>query len=194
MDDSVEQKDVGGEMAFYVSNVVCAFTVSHPIDLKLLAKTGLNVRHLPDKKMVSMQLREPINASCSIWASGRIVCAKAQSEEEAINNAKCVAKFIQNLGFQVEMRELKVVNVMATTALPFGLDLPAMIAFQGSDPDFYLNLESHPGATMRLHQFKSTLKILATGKVTVMAPSVDDVAKALEHFIGLAQPFYKTLI
>lgn len=193
MDHSLEQKDTNGLMPFYVSNVVSAFTISHPIDLKLLAKTALNVRHLPEKKMVSMQLREPINASCSIWASGRIVCAKAQSEEEAIKNAKCVAKFIQNLGFQVEMRELKIVNVMATSDLQYRIDLARMSIFKSEGYDFEPDL--HPAATWKLQgKIKSTLKILASGKVTVMAPSVDGVAKALEYFIEAVQPFYLEMI
>lgn len=72
--------------------------------------------------MVSMKLRYP-NVTASIWSSGKITVTGATSDEEARKGARRVARILQNLGFKVKFSHYRVVNVLGTVSLPFGIKI-----------------------------------------------------------------------
>ena len=49
----------------------------------------------------------------------------------------------------------------------------------------------HPGVTYKCKNPKATLKIFSTGSVTVTAPSVANVQRAVEHIYPLVEAFQK---
>ena len=56
---------------------------------------------------------------------------------------------------------------------------------------FSYELELHPGVTYKCKNPKATLKIFSTGSVTVTAPSVANVQRAVEHIYPLVEAFQK---
>ena len=51
--------------------------------------------------------------------------------------------------------------------------------------------ELHPGVTYKCKDPKATLKIFSTGSVTITAPSVANVQRAVEHIYPLVEVFQK---
>ena len=51
--------------------------------------------------------------------------------------------------------------------------------------------ELHPGVTYKCKDPKATLKIFSTGSITVTAPSVANVQRAVEHIYPLVEEFQK---
>ncbi len=51
--------------------------------------------------------------------------------------------------------------------------------------------ELHPGVTYKLRDPKATLKIFSTGSITITAPSVNNVQRAVEHIYDLVHEFRK---
>ena len=51
--------------------------------------------------------------------------------------------------------------------------------------------ELHPGVTYKIKDPKATLKIFSTGSITVTAPSVNNVQRAVEHIYPLVEQFHK---
>jgi TATA-box binding protein (TBP) (component of TFIID and TFIIIB) len=51
--------------------------------------------------------------------------------------------------------------------------------------------ELHPGVTYKCKDPKATLKIFSTGSVTITAPSVANVQRAVEHIYPLVEVFAK---
>lgn len=177
-DDTYDEEP---ELNLYFSNIVTAFCLSTSIDLKLLTKRGMNTFYDSLKRMTRIRLTEP-KIFASIWYTGKVVCAGAQDSDEAYCNAKYLAKLIKNLGFDVKMKQYRIVNVSASCKLPYQIDLSSL-AFKC--PDISYLPERHPGALWHIDEFKATLTIYKTGNVTVFATGMVTAGKAMKKFLRL---------
>ena len=73
-------------------------------------------------QMVTMKLRQPYTTA-SIWSSGKITCTGANSEDQAKTAARRYARLLQKLGFSARFTNYRVVNVLGTCNLPFGIKI-----------------------------------------------------------------------
>ena len=181
MSDGLDNEET--EINLYFSNVVCAFSMSTDIDLKLLAKTCINTYYDSHKGMTRIHLTER-RIFASIWGNGKAVCAGAQDNEESYCNAKYLAKLIKNLGFDVKMRRFRIVNVTASCKLPHEINLHSLSL---KCPDVNYLPYKHPGALWSMDEFNATLTIFKTGSITIFATSMDCVGQALERYLALTE-------
>jgi transcription initiation factor TFIID TATA-box-binding protein len=72
--------------------------------------------------MVTMKLRRPYTTA-SMWSSGKITCTGANSEDQARVAARRYARVLQKLGFSAKFHNFRVVNVLGTCTLPFGIKI-----------------------------------------------------------------------
>jgi len=77
--------------------------------------------------MVTMKLRNPYTTA-SVWSSGKITCTGATSETTARTAARKFARAIQKLGFNARFNNFKVVNVLGTCSMPFGIKINSFSA------------------------------------------------------------------
>lgn len=119
------------EIDIMINNVVCSFSVKCHLNLRQIALNGVNVEFRRENGMVTMKLRRPYTTA-SIWSSGRITCTGATSEDQAKIAARRYARALQKLGFQVRFRNFRVVNVLGTCRMPFGIKI---IAFSNKHKD-----------------------------------------------------------
>lgn len=73
-------------------------------------------------QIILMKLRTP-QVTASIWSSGKIVCTGAPSEEQAKSASRRVARVLQRMGFRVKFSSYRVVNVLGTCRMPFGIKI-----------------------------------------------------------------------
>ncbi|XP_026322494.1 TATA box-binding protein-like protein 1 isoform X2 [Hyposmocoma kahamanoa] len=182
----VEEEDTP-EIDIMINNVVCSFSVKCHLNLRQIALNGVNVEFRRENGMVTMKLRRPYTTA-SIWSSGRVTCTGATSEDQAKVAARRYARALQKLGFQVRFRNFRVVNVLGTCRMPFGIRI---IAFSKRYKEADYEPELHPGVTYKLYNPKATLKIFSTGGVTITARSVNDVQSAVERIYPLVYEFRK---
>ncbi|CAK1544196.1 unnamed protein product [Leptosia nina] len=182
-----EEDEETPEIDIVINNVVCSFSVKCHLNLRQIALNGVNVEFRRENGMVTMKLRRPYTTA-SIWSSGRITCTGATSEEQAKIAARRYARALQKLGFQVRFRNFRVVNVLGTCRMPFGIKI---IAFSRKYKEADYEPELHPGVTYKLYNPKATLKIFSTGGVTITARSVSDVQSAVERIFPLVYEFRK---
>ena len=128
--------------------------------------------------MLNMKLRKPYTTA-TIWSSGKITCAGAKSEPDAYKAARRYCRLLQKMQFKVKMSNYRVVNVLATCTVPFNIDI-IRVANQFRKECSY-EPELHPGATFKLKDFKSTLKLFTTGSITLTSPSVELVRKSINY-------------
>lgn len=119
----VEEEDTP-EIDIMINNVVCSFSVKCHLNLRQIALNGVNVEFRRENGMVTMKLRRPYTTA-SIWSSGRVTCTGATSEDQAKVAARRYARALQKLGFQVRFRNFRVVNVLGTCRMPFGIRIIA---------------------------------------------------------------------
>lgn len=67
-----------------------------------------------------MKLRHP-KVTASIWSSGKIIVTGSTSEDEAKVAARKVARVLQKMSFKVKFTAFRVVNVLGSVILPFGI-------------------------------------------------------------------------
>ncbi|XP_038209894.1 TATA box-binding protein-like 1 [Zerene cesonia] len=182
-----EEEEETPEIDIMINNVVCSFSVKCHLNLRQIALNGVNVEFRRENGMVTMKLRRPYTTA-SIWSSGRVTCTGATSEDQAKIAARRYARALQKLGFQVRFRNFRVVNVLGTCRMPFGIRI---IAFSKKYKEADYEPELHPGVTYKLYNPKATLKIFSTGGVTITARSVSDVQSAVERIFPLVYEFRK---
>ncbi|XP_041980377.1 TATA box-binding protein-like 1 [Aricia agestis] len=182
-----EEEEETPEIDIMINNVVCSFSVKCHLNLRQIALNGVNVEFRRENGMVTMKLRRPYTTA-TIWSSGRVTCTGATSEEQAKVAARRYARALQKLGFQVRFRNFRVVNVLGTCRMPFGIRI---IAFSRKYKEADYEPELHPGVTYKLYNPKATIKIFSTGGVTITARSVNDVQSAVERIFPMVYEFRK---
>ncbi|XP_023228081.1 TATA box-binding protein-like protein 1 [Centruroides sculpturatus] len=186
----VEEKEEQPEVDIVINNVVCSFNVRCHLNLRRIALHGKNVIYKKENGMLSMKLRNPYTTA-SIWSSGKISCTGATSEEMSKVAARKYARVLQKLGFQVRFTNFRVVNVLGTCIMPFGIHI---VNFSQKHRKFAsYEPELHPGVTYRISDLKATLKIFSTGSITVTARNVANVQAAIEHIFPLIYEHRKEL-
>ncbi|XP_067948501.1 uncharacterized protein [Watersipora subatra] len=184
----ISEQEESPQIDVAINNVVCTFSTRCHLNLRTIALTGDNVELKKAQGMLNMKLRTP-SATASIWSSGKITITGANSEENCKIAARRIARKLQKAGFNVKFSSYRVVNVLGTCSLPFGILLTefsnANLGTVQYEP------ELHPGATYQIKDIKATLKIFSTGSLTITAPSVDNVQKAVERVFPLVYAFKK---
>ncbi|KAF7997988.1 hypothetical protein HCN44_009386 [Aphidius gifuensis] len=184
----VAEQEPQPEIDILIRNVVCSFSVRCHLNLREIALNGSNVEYRRENGMITMKLRKP-SATASIWSSGKITCTGAETEEEAKIAARRFARTLQKLGFKVRFNNFRVVNVLGTCLMPWAIKITSFSSHHKEHASY--EPELHPGVTYKLLNPKATLKIFSTGSVTITAPSVDSVGKAIEHIFPLVYEFRK---
>ncbi|CAL4094649.1 unnamed protein product [Meganyctiphanes norvegica] len=191
--DEVNPEEEEGEdeepvIDIVINNVVCSFSVSCHLDLRNIALNGNNVEFRRENGMVTMKLRKP-STTASVWSSGKITCTGSTSESQARFAARRIARCLQKLGYHVRFKNFRIVNVLGTCTMPFGIRITQFSQKHREAASY--EPELHPGVTYKINYPKATLKIFSTGSITVTAPSVGNVQCAIEHIYPLVQEFSK---
>lgn len=184
-----DEEEETPEIDIMINNVVCSFSVKCHLNLRQIALNGVNVEFRRENGMVIMKLRRPYTTA-SIWSSGRVTCTGATSEDQAKVAARRYARALQKLGFKVRFQNFRVVNVLGTCRMPFGIKV---ISFSKKYKEADYEPELHPGVTYKFFNPKATLKIFSTGGVTITARNVSDVQSAVERIFPLVYEFRKPL-
>ncbi|XP_076439931.1 TATA box-binding protein-like 1 [Babylonia areolata] len=181
-----EVEDSQNVIDIHINNVVCSFSVRCHINLKRLAMEGANVEYRREHGICNMKLRRP-RVTANITSSGKITVTGSTSEDEAKVAARRVARRLQKLGFSVRFCNFRIVNVLGTCSLPFGIKLNN---FSNEHPQAAsYEPELHPGVTYKIKDPKATLKVFSTGSITITAPCVNNVGLAVEHIYPLVSEF-----
>lgn len=187
-DMPVQEEEEEPVIDIMINNVVCSFSVSCHLDLRNIALTGNNVEFRRENGMVTMKLRRPLTTA-SIWSSGKITCTGSTSESQARVAARRIARCLQKLGYTIRFRNFRIVNVLGTCTMPFGIKIAQFSQTHRKAASY--EPELHPGVTYKIEHPKATLKIFSTGSITVTAPSVNNVQMAIEHIYPLVKEFGK---
>lgn len=113
-----------------------------------------------------MRIRDP-KTTALIFASGKMVCTGAKSEEMSETASKQYAKSIMKVGNKdVKMTDFKIQNIVGSHDVGFQIKLESFKNAVGDllcryDPDIF------PGAIFRMADPKVVLLIFASGKIVL---------------------------
>ena len=152
-----------------------------------------------------MRLRDP-KTTALIFASGKMVCTGAKTEENSKFAAKKFARIIQNLGFNVKFNEFKIQNIVGSCDVLFPIKLDQLALEEKPDRNkpggipkptkgthadkrtSYSTYEPElfPGLIYRMYDPKVVLLIFVSGKLVLTgAKSREDIERALSNIYPL---------
>jgi len=173
-----------------LQNVVSTVNLGCNLDLKKIMQHARNAEYNPKRfAAVIMRIREP-KTTALIFASGKMVCTGAKSEEESKLAARRYARIIQKIGFQASFKEFKIQNIVGSCDIGFHLKLESLhnahSKFSTYEPELF------PGLIYRMIQPKIVLLIFVSGKIVLTGAKVrEEITGAFEVILPLLLDFKK---
>jgi len=134
---------------------------------------------------VIMRIREP-RTTALIFASGKMVCTGAKSEDDSKLAARKYARVIQKLGYPVRFSEFKIQNIVGSCGVDFPIKLEdlacAHYQFCNYEPELF------PGLIYRMVTPKIVLLIFVSGKIVLTG------AKKREQIYTAFESIYPVLL
>jgi len=148
-----------------LQNVVSTVNLGVQLDLKKIASKARNAEYNPKRfAAVIMRIREP-KTTALIFASGKMVCTGAKSENDSRTAARKYAKIISRLGFAAKFLEFKIQNIVGSCDVGFPIRLEGLAcehaSFSSYEPELF------PGLIYRMHEPRVVLLIFVSGKIVL---------------------------
>ncbi|KAH1256430.1 TATA-box-binding protein [Glycine max] len=173
-----------------LQNIVSTVNLDCKLDLKTIALQARNAEYNPkaitypafwivfcsflDQRSVRfaaviMRIRDP-KTTALIFASGKMVCTGAKSEQQSKLAARKYARIIQKLGFPAKFKDFKIQNIVGSCDVKFPIRLEGLAyshgAFSSYEPELF------PGLIYRMKQPKIVLLIFVSGKIVLTGAKV----------------------
>ncbi|KAK4740773.1 hypothetical protein SAY87_024361 [Trapa incisa] len=173
-----------------LQNIVSTVNLDCKLDLKAIALQARNAEYNPKRfAAVIMRIREP-KTTALIFASGKMVCTGAKSEQQSKLAARKYARIIQKLGFPAKFKDFKIQNIVGSCDVKFPIRLEGLAyshgAFSSYEPELF------PGLIYRMKQPKIVLLIFVSGKIVLTGAKVrDETYTAFENIYPVLTEFRK---
>nr|KAJ0201590.1 hypothetical protein LSAT_V11C600319450 [Lactuca sativa] len=188
-----------------LQNIVSTVNLDCKLDLKAIALQARNAEYNPKLKTftycclcmysiqrfaaVIMRIREP-KTTALIFASGKMVCTGAKSEQQSKLAARKYARIIQKLGFPAKFKDFKIQNIVGSCDVKFPIRLEGLAyshgAFSSYEPELF------PGLIYRMKQPKIVLLIFVSGKIVLTGAKVrEETYTAFENIYPVLTEFRK---
>ncbi|KAM0951898.1 putative TATA-box binding protein [Dioscorea sansibarensis] len=174
-----------------LQNIVSTVNLDCKLDLKAIALQARNAEYNPKRfAAVIMRIREP-KTTALIFASGKMVCTGAKSEQQSKLAARKYARIIQKLGFPAKFKDFKIQNIVGSCDVKFPIRLEGLAyshgAFSSYEPELF------PGLIYRMKQPKIVLLIFVSGKIVLTGAKVrDETYTAFENIYPVLTEFRKS--
>jgi len=173
-----------------LQNIVSTVNMATKLDLKTIALRARNAEYNPKRfAAVIMRIREP-KTTALIFASGKMVCTGAKSEDLSRLAARKYARIIQKLGFNAKFTDFKIQNIVGSCDVKFPIRLEGLAHahnhYCSYEPELF------PGLIYRMVQPKIVLLIFVSGKIVLTGAKVrDEIYIAFENIYPVLKLFTK---
>lgn len=175
-----------------LQNIVSTANLNCTLDLRQIALKAKNAEYNPKRfAAVIMRIKDP-KTTALIFASGKMVCTGARSEEDSKKAAKQYAKIIRKLGYEVKFREFKIQNIVGSCDVKFQISLEGLST--GTKNSSY-EPEIFPGLIFKMASPKIVLLIFVSGKIVLTgAKERREIFEAFQNIYPLLKKYKKNEI
>ena len=168
-----------------LQNIVSTADLKCKLDLRNIALKAKNAEYNPKRfAAVIMRIREP-KTTALIFASGKMVCTGAKSEEESRKAARQYAKIIQKLNYNVKFSSFKIQNIVGSCDVGFKISLEGLSTQHkhcSYEPEVF------PGLIFKMLEPKIVLLIFVSGKIVLTgAKERNEIYEAYKQILPLLQ-------
>eukprot|EP00128_Syssomonas_multiformis_P012881 Colp12_sorted_trinity150504_noHs@22293 len=175
-----------------LQNIVSTVNLGVKLNLKQIALHARNAEYNPKRfAAVIMRIREP-KTTALIFASGKMVCTGAKSEDASKIAARKYARIIQKLGYpDAKFTQFKIQNIVGSCDVLFPVRLEGLTA-GGHAKYCHYEPELFPGLIYKMQQPKIVLLIFCSGKIVLTgAKDRNDIYAAFEQIFPVLQVYDK---
>jgi len=174
-----------------LQNIVSTVNMGCKLELKTIALRARNAEYNPKRfAAVIMRIRDP-KTTALIFASGKMVCTGAKSEDFSRLAARKYARIVQKLGFPAKFTDFKIQNIVGSCDVKFPIRLEGL-AYAHSNYSSY-EPELFPGLIYRMVQPKIVLLIFVSGKIVLTGAKVrEEIYEAFENIYPVLTEFRKS--
>ncbi|XP_054927701.1 uncharacterized protein [Dermacentor andersoni] len=173
------------EIVPQLQNIVSTVNLDCKLDLKKIALHARNAEYNPKRfAAVIMRIREP-QTTALIFASGKMVCTGAKSEDQSRMAARKYSRIVQKLGFDVKFLAFKIQNMVGSCDVRFPIDLEELQRMHSQFASYAPEL--FPGLFYRMVKPRVVLLIFVSGKIVLTA----HCAKPTKQYLSVCQSFHR---
>ena len=171
-----------------LQNIVSTANLKSELDLRDIALRAKNAEYNPKRfAAVIMRIKEP-KTTALIFASGKMVCTGARSEEDSRKAARQYAKIIQKLGYPVKFSEFKIQNIVGSCDVKFKISLSGLNIYHDKFSSY--EPELFPGLIYKMYKPKIVLLIFASGKIVLTgAKEKNEIFEAFKNIYPILQKY-----
>ncbi|CAO2813483.1 unnamed protein product [Amaranthus hypochondriacus] len=173
-----------------LQNIVSTVDLECKLNLPQIALHARNAEYNPRRfAAVIMRIREP-KTTALIFASGKLVCTGAKSEDQSKLATRKYARVIQKLGFPAKFKDFKIQNIVGSCDVKFAIKLEALAVSHGAfctyEPELF------PGLIYRMKQPKIVMLIFVSGKIVITGAKVrEETYTAFENIYPVLTMYKK---
>ena len=148
-----------------LQNIVSTADLCCKLELRKIALQARNAEYNPKRfAAVIMRIRQP-KTTALIFASGKMVCTGAKSEQDSRTAARTYAKMISKLGYDVKFTNFTIQNIVGSCGVNFNISLEGLYASNGKHCSY--EPELFPGLIFKMVEPKIVLLIFVSGKIVL---------------------------
>ncbi|PIA55327.1 hypothetical protein AQUCO_00800219v1 [Aquilegia coerulea] len=173
-----------------IVNIVSTVNLACKLDLNAIAQKACNAEYNPKRfDAVIMRIREP-KTTALIFATGKMVCTGAKTEQDSKLAARKYARIIQKLGFPAKFKDFKIQNIVGSCDMKFPIRLESLATFHGAFTTYEPQL--FPGLIYRMKNPNIVLLIFVSGKIVLTgAKAREETYTAFENIYPVLTEFRK---
>ncbi|KAJ1294835.1 hypothetical protein BS78_01G176700 [Paspalum vaginatum] len=173
-----------------LQNIVSTVSLDCQLDLQQIANRARNAEYNPKRfAAVVMRIRDP-KTTALVFASGKMVCTGAKSEDHSRLAARKYARIIQKLGFPARFKDFKIQNIVGSCDVKFPIRLEGLYFASGLFANY--EPEIFPGLIYRMVDPKIVILVFVSGKVVLTGAKVrEEIYTAFENMYPLLVQFRK---
>ncbi|KAL0412673.1 UNVERIFIED_CONTAM: TATA-box-binding protein 1 [Sesamum radiatum] len=171
-----------------IQNIVSTVNLACNLNLAEISLKTMNSEYNPKRfSAVIMRIKEP-KTTALIFASGKMVCTGAKTEQESRLAARKFARVVQKLGFPVRFNGFRIQNMVGSCDVKFPVRLENMIC--GHEVYSVYEPEIFPGLIYRMKKPRVTILVFASGKIVIAgAKKKEDIFTAFDNIYPVLEQY-----
>ena len=111
------------ELELKIINVVSSINLGCNLNIKNLVLKFKNAEYNSNKSSIISLKSKNSKISATIFSGGKMICTGAKSEKEAKSECIKFSKIVKKTGYNVELRDFKIQNIIASYDVNFKISL-----------------------------------------------------------------------
>ena len=173
--EEIEYTPTAEELKPEINNIISTVSLGSNLNIKNIALKIKNAEYTNNFSKLILKSKDS-KATATMFPSGKMVCSGAKTEKESKSLCVKFGKIVNKVGFNAELKNFKIQNIVASYDVKFRICLPklfneinTLIKNANSLEYNYVkyNSDTFPGLIFYMNDLKISLLVFEYGKVVI---------------------------